>query len=63
MQLSTSFGTTTISMQKAIRLMETGLVPADKIISHRFPLSRIHEALQVMGSPDHNKIIVTASRP
>lgn len=53
-----SFGTTTVSMQKAIRLMETGLISTDAIISHRFPLSRIHEALKVMGSPDHNKIIV-----
>lgn len=53
-----SFGTTTVAMAKAIRLMETGLVDAEKIISHRFPLNRIHEAMDVMGSPERNKIIV-----
>ena len=53
-----SFGTTSLSMMKAIRLMETGLVDAERIISHRFPLERIHEALAVMASPARNKIII-----
>lgn len=53
-----SFGTTTVAMQKAIRLMETGLVDTEKIISHRFPLTQIHEALEVMASPERNKVIV-----
>jgi predicted aldo/keto reductase-like oxidoreductase len=44
-----SFGTTTVAMKKAIRLMETGLVDTERIITHRFPLSRIHEALEVMA--------------
>jgi threonine dehydrogenase-like Zn-dependent dehydrogenase len=45
-------------MLRAIRLMERRLVDPEAIISHRFPLSKTHEALEVMGSPDHNKIIV-----
>jgi threonine dehydrogenase-like Zn-dependent dehydrogenase len=45
-------------MSKAIRLMETGLVDTETIISHRFPLSRIHEAIELMGSPERNKIII-----
>jgi len=53
-----SFGTTTVSMMKSIRLMETGLIDTEKIISHRFPLARIHEAIEVMGSPERNKIII-----
>jgi L-iditol 2-dehydrogenase len=53
-----SFGTTTVSMAKAIRLMETELINPEQIITHRFPLSQIHEAMKVMGSPDHNKIII-----
>lgn len=53
-----SFGTTTVAMAKAIRLMETGLVDTERIISHRFPLSRIHDALAVMGSPERNKLII-----
>ena len=53
-----SFGTTSLSMMKAIRLMETGLVDTERIISHRFPLDRIHEALDVMASPERNKVVV-----
>jgi threonine dehydrogenase-like Zn-dependent dehydrogenase len=45
-------------MAKAIRLMETGLIDAEAIISHRFPLGRIHDALAVMQTPEHNKIII-----
>lgn len=53
-----SFGTTSLSMVKAIRLMETGLVETSRIISHRFPLEQIHEAVEVMASPERNKIII-----
>ncbi|MBP6963721.1 MAG: alcohol dehydrogenase catalytic domain-containing protein [Armatimonadetes bacterium] len=53
-----SFGTTSLAMMKAIRLMETGLVDTERIISHRFSLERIHEALEVMASPERNKIII-----
>ena len=57
-RMDASFGTTPLAMARAIRLMETGLVDTEKIISHRFPLSRIHQALEVMASPEHNKIII-----
>ena len=57
-RMDASFGTTTVAMAKSIRLMETGLIDTEKIISHRFPLSRIHEALDVMASPERNKVIV-----
>ena len=33
-------------------LMETGLVDVEKIISHRFPLSKIHEAVAIMESSE-----------
>jgi threonine dehydrogenase-like Zn-dependent dehydrogenase len=57
-RMDASFGTTPLAMSKAIRLMETGLVDTEKIISHRFPLAQIDEALDVMASPEHNKIII-----
>ena len=57
-RMDASFGTTTLAMTRAIRLMETGLVDTERIISHRFPLTRVHEALEVMASPEHNKIII-----
>ena len=57
-RMDTSFGTNPMAMQQAIRLMERGLVDTEQIISHRFPLERIHEAIQVMGTPDRNKIVI-----
>lgn len=57
-RMDASFGTTPLAMSKAIRLMESGLVNIEPVISHRFPLSQIHEAVDMMGSPDHNKIII-----
>ena len=57
-RMDASFGTTTIAMAKAIDLMEAGLVNTEKIISHRFPLSRIHKAIEVMGTAERNKVII-----
>ena len=45
-------------MQRAIRLMENGLVDPGKIVSHRFPLAQIHEAITVMGQPERNKVVI-----
>ena len=57
-RMDASFGTTTIAMSKAIDLMQAGLVNTEKIISHRFPLSGIHEAINVMGTAERNKVII-----
>ena len=57
-RMDASFGTTPLAMQKAIMLMERGLVDPGQIISHRFPLRKIHEAVQVMAQPERNKVIV-----
>lgn len=57
-RMDASFGTTPLAMTKAIRLMESGLVDVERIISHRFPLNRIDEAMRTMGSPERNKVIV-----
>jgi len=57
-RMDSSFGTNPLAMQKAIRLMESGLVNPEEIVSHRFPLTRIHEAVRVMGSKERNKVIV-----
>ena len=57
-RMDASFGTTPLAMSRAIRLMETGLIDIERIISHRFPLSQIHQAVEVMGSPNHNKVMI-----
>lgn len=57
-RMDASFGTTTIAMTNAIRLMRSGLIDLEQIISHRLPLSRIHEAMEIMTSTDRNKVII-----
>ena len=57
-RMDASFGTTSLAMSKAIRLMESGLIDIERIISHRFTLDQIHKAVDVMGGPDHNKVII-----
>ncbi len=57
-RMDASFGTTPLAMSRAIRLMEKGLVDVEKIISHRFPLEKVHDAIKVLGTPEHNKIII-----
>jgi L-iditol 2-dehydrogenase len=57
-RMDASFGTTPLAMQTAIRLMDAGLVDIEKIITHRFPLCDIHKALEVMGGPNRNKVMV-----
>jgi L-iditol 2-dehydrogenase len=57
-RMDASFGTTPLAMSKAVRLMEKGLVDVEKVISHRFALSEIHQAVEVMGKPDRNKVVI-----
>ena len=57
-RMDASFGTTPLAMSRAIRLMETGLVDPEQIVSHRFALTDIDRALEVMASPERNKVIV-----
>ena len=57
-RMDASFGTTPLAMSRAIRLMERGLVDTEKIISHRFPLTQIHKALDIMGTQERNKVII-----
>ncbi len=57
-RMDASFGTTPLAMQKASRLMERGLVNPETIITHRFALAGIHEAIQVMGQKERNKVMI-----
>jgi L-iditol 2-dehydrogenase len=57
-RMDASFGTNPLAMTKAIGLLESGLVDPERVISHRFQLEDIHEAIEVMASPDRNKVIV-----
>jgi threonine dehydrogenase-like Zn-dependent dehydrogenase len=57
-RMDASFGTTPLAMLRAIKLMETGLVPVERIISHKFPLTQIHKAMEVMDSSSRNKVVI-----
>lgn len=57
-RMDASFGTTPHAMQRAIRLMERGLVEPEKVISHRFALADIHQAVEAMGGEERNKIVI-----
>jgi threonine dehydrogenase-like Zn-dependent dehydrogenase len=57
-RMDASFGTTSLAMQSALRLMERGLVDPEKIVSHRFALRDIHRAMETMATPDRNKVLI-----
>jgi len=57
-RMDSSFSTTPQAIEKAIRLMDRGLVSVERVISHRFPLSEIHKAVEAMASSERNKVIV-----
>ncbi len=57
-RMDSSFSTNPLAMESAIRLMERGVVNPEKVISHRFPLSQIHAAIDTMGLPTRNKVII-----
>jgi threonine dehydrogenase-like Zn-dependent dehydrogenase len=57
-RMDSSFSTTPQAIEKAIRLMDRGLVNVEKVISHRFPLSEIHKAVETMASAERNKVII-----
>ena len=57
-RMDASFGTTPLAMANAIRLMERGVIDVEQVISHRYPLTEIHEAMETMKSPDRNKVVI-----
>ncbi len=57
-RMDASFGTNPLAMSWSIRLMESGLVDPEKVITHRFALTQFHEALRVMAGTDRTKVII-----
>ena len=57
-RMDASFGTTPSAMQHAIRLMETGIIDTEKIITHRYSLDQIDQAIECMGTENRNKIVI-----
>ena len=57
-RMDSSFSITPQSMVNAIRIVERGLIDPARIITHRFPLSEIAEAMEAMGHKERNKVMV-----
>ncbi len=57
-RMDASFGTNPLAMEKALMLMERGLVDPEKVISHRVPLKEIHRAVEIMADRERNKVII-----
>jgi L-iditol 2-dehydrogenase len=45
----------------ALKLIADGAVPAERLVTHRFPLERTEEALAAARSREGVKVIVTSS--
>lgn len=46
------------SFQKAARIMESGKLPLENIVSHRLPLSRVHQGIETLTAGHGLKIIL-----
>lgn len=47
------------SFEKTVRVMESGKLPLEKVVSHTMPLSEIHTALSMLQRGEGLKIIIT----
>ena len=61
-RMDASFGTTPLAMEKAIMLMERGVINPDPVISHRFALSEIGQAVEAMATRERNKVVILPAR-
>jgi threonine dehydrogenase-like Zn-dependent dehydrogenase len=46
------------SFQRAAAIMESGILPLERIVSHRLPLQRIHEGIELLRKGQGIKIII-----
>jgi threonine dehydrogenase-like Zn-dependent dehydrogenase len=55
--ITSSFNVSRLSLEQAMIVIEGGFDPS-RIITHAYPLERIHEAFDLMGTPNRNKVII-----
>ncbi len=53
-----SHGSTPEQHAKALALIESGKVDVEKLITHRLPLEKIHDAYEVAGTGDAVKVVI-----
>lgn len=54
-----AFGTTPIQLQRAANLIASGLIPADRLVTHVFPLEEIGHAFEIAASEESLRVVVT----
>lgn len=47
------------SFEKTARIMESGKLPLERIVSHRMPLSKVHEAIELLRAGKALKVVLT----
>ena len=47
------------SFEKAARIMESGKLPLERIVSHQLPLSKVHEAIEMLRAGKALKVVLT----
>ena len=57
-RMDSSFSVTPESMINAAKIIERGLIDPTRIITHRFPLTKMNEAMEVMGQTERNKVMI-----
>ena len=57
-RMDASFSVTPLSMINSIRLQEAGLVNPEDIVTHKFPLAEIENAMEAMDQRDRNKVMI-----
>ena len=53
-QLRSSMDSPALYVDEALELMRRGVIPAEEIVSHRYPLSRLEEAIRTMRDDREN---------
>lgn len=48
------------SFETATRIMESGKLPLEKIVSHRIPLKDIHEGIELLRKGQGLKVMVSS---
>lgn len=46
------------AMEASISILETGLLPLDEIVTHRLPLEKVHEGLDLVRSGEAAKVVL-----
>ncbi|NMC04932.1 MAG: hypothetical protein GYA24_06960, partial [Candidatus Lokiarchaeota archaeon] len=57
-RMDASFSVYSRAMQQSIKLQEKGFVDAGKIITHRLPLEKLKEGMDLMKKEDRVKVII-----